>query len=112
MDDKIKMTSPPENVRDCGPSAAPFYVANWICVYDKMPRPYDDLVFLDSTAERIDGQKHLGHFDGKDWLSGNDEIVVSFVSHWIALPSSAAAIDDMLDAVYVYAHAHGLLERI
>ncbi len=70
--------------------------AKWESVMENMPSPYDDVVFLDSTAERIDGQKHLGYFDGVDWLSGDDETVVKMVSHWIKLPSSAAVIDKML----------------
>jgi len=51
-----------------------------------MPNPYDDLVFLDPSAERIDGQKHIGFYDGENFLSGNDEIVIDIVSHWSKLP--------------------------
>ena len=71
----------------------------WIDADDKLPDKYADVLFLEPFTERIDGTKHIGYYDGKEWLS-DDGRDIGYVTHWIPLPCSAAVIDEMQRSIY------------
>ena len=60
-----------------------------------MPKKYEDILFLEPFTESIKGTWHIGHWDGANWLSGDDETVIDFVSHFIVPESTAALVDEL-----------------
>ena len=67
----------------------------WIRTDQEMPKIEDEVVFLEPFSERIDGTKHIGFFDGKDWIVTETYEKITFVSHWLKLPNTAKLIDEL-----------------
>lgn len=104
-----KGSNPPPNFKKPPPPPAPpspgvqrelpGYIADWVSVDNVMPKQYQNVLFLEPFTESIDGTRHLGYYDGKNWLTGETEEVVEVVTHWIGFTSSAKVIDDMQRAI-------------
>ena len=62
------------------------------------PTPNKETVFLDPFGEHVGGTTHIGFYDGENWLSGADEQVIDYVSHWFYMPEYAGLVDELQDS--------------